>query len=111
MALSVFMAGCRAAESQKELTVSAAASLQDALGEIKKGFEKENPGITLHFNFGGSGSLQQQISQGAPVDLFFSADADKFGQLLEEGFIDENNAVNLVGNELVLIVPKASKNQ
>lgn len=60
-----------------ELTISAAASLQDALNDIKANFEKEHTNITLNFNFGASGALQQQISQGAPVDLFFSAE-DKF---------------------------------
>src|SRR5699024_2759654 len=54
----------------------------------------------------GSGSLQQQISQGAPTDLFFSAAEDKYDVLVEEGIIAEEDGVDLLQNELVLIVPK-----
>lgn len=60
-----------ASEKKVELTISAAASLQDALTDIKADFEKEHPNVTLNYNFGASGALQQQIFQGAPVDLFF----------------------------------------
>ena len=55
-----------------ELTISAA-SLQDALKEIEKQYKEKEPNIKLSFNFGASGALQQQIEQGAPADLFFSA--------------------------------------
>ncbi|MGD6843576.1 molybdate ABC transporter substrate-binding protein [Bacillus infantis] len=96
-------------EKKEELTVSAAASLQDALNDIKASFEKEQPSVTVNFNFGGSGALQQQISQGAPVDLFFSAAEDKFDNLVEDGVIDSADGLDLVGNDLVLIVPKNSK--
>jgi len=89
-----------------ELTVSAAASLQDALGDIKKEFEKSHKNITLSFNFGASGALQQQISQGAPADLFFSAAEDKFQALVEDGAIAKKDGKNIVGNEIVLVVPK-----
>ncbi|MES1041166.1 molybdate ABC transporter substrate-binding protein [Peribacillus simplex] len=91
-----------------ELMVSAAASLQDALNDIKKSFEKENANVEVHYNFGASGALQQQISQGAPVDLFFSAAEDKFDKLVEEDLIEEKNGIDLVGNDLVLVVPKDS---
>ena len=66
-----------------ELTISAAASLKDAMDVIQNTYQEEHPEVTLKFNFGGSGSLQQQISQGAPVDLFFSAAEDKFDVLVE----------------------------
>ena len=95
-------------QNKVELTVSAAASLQDALTDIKADFETENPNIILNFNFGGSGALQQQISQGAPVDVFVSAAEDKFQVLVDDGLIDKNDGTNLVGNELVLVVPKDS---
>ena len=52
---------------------------------IQNTYQEEHPEVTLKFNFGGSGSLQQQISQGAPVDLFFSAAEDKFDLLVEDG--------------------------
>lgn len=97
-------------EKQKvELTISAAASLQNALTDIEANFEKDHANIDLKFNFGASGALQQQIKQGAPVDLFFSAAEDKFDELVKEGTIDQKQGVDLVGNELVLIVPKNTK--
>jgi molybdate transport system substrate-binding protein len=93
-----------------KLTVSAAASTQDALNEIRDKFEKKHPSIEIVYNFGGSGALQKQIEQGAPIDLFFSAAEDKFAEVRRNGLIDEQFSTNLVGNELVLIVPKSSKN-
>ncbi|MDR7080384.1 molybdate transport system substrate-binding protein [Neobacillus niacini] len=94
-----------------ELTVSAAASLQDALNEIKTSFEKENSNVTVNYNFGASGALGQQISQGAPVDLFFSAAEDKFDKLVQDGLIEESKGIDLVGNELVLVVPSDSNKE
>lgn len=116
------MSGCSANEQSKqpvekkqavseknvELTISAAASLQDALNEITTNFNKIHSHVKINYNFGASGALQQQISQGAPVDLFFSAAEDKFDQLVNDGFIEKKNGTNLVGNELVLVVPKVS---
>ena len=89
-----------------ELTISAAASLKDAMDVIQNTYQEEHPEVTLKFNFGGSGSLQQQISQGAPVDLFFSAAEDKFDLLVEGGDIAKEAGMDLLGNELVLVVPK-----
>jgi len=89
-----------------ELTISAAASLKDAMDVIQNTYQEEHPEVTLKFNFGGSGSLQQQISQGAPVDLFFSAAEDKFDVLVEQGNITKEDGVDLLGNSLVLVVPK-----
>ncbi|WP_066306504.1 molybdate ABC transporter substrate-binding protein [Bacillus sp. FJAT-29814] len=111
--LLLVITGCthnaeKPAVEKVELTISAAASLQEALNEIKVDFEKEHPNIKINYNFGASGALQQQIAQGAPVDLFFSAAEDKFDQLVRDGLIDKENGVDLVGNELVLVVPKGS---
>lgn len=94
-----------ASEKKMELTISAAASLQDSMNDIKPIFEEKNPHIKINFNFGASGALQQQISQGAPVDLFFSAAEDKFDKLIEDGLIDQKQGIDLIGNELVLVVP------
>lgn len=91
-----------------ELTISAAASLQDALKEIAADFEKKHPNIKITYNYGASGALQQQISHGAPVDLFFSAAEDKYDKLVKDGLINKNNGTDLVRNELVLIVPSHS---
>ncbi|MDG5472320.1 molybdate ABC transporter substrate-binding protein [Jeotgalibacillus sp. ET6] len=92
-----------------ELTISAASSLQDALRKIKTEFEHDYPYITIQYNFASSGTLQQQISQGAPVDVFLSAAAETFDPLVEEGLIDSDQSVDLLGNEIVLIVPKGAQ--
>ncbi|MEE6450074.1 molybdate ABC transporter substrate-binding protein [Gottfriedia acidiceleris] len=125
MLLGLVVSGCSSNEQAKkstaqkqevsqknvELTISAAASLQDALNVIKANFEKENPNIRINFNYGASGALQQQISQGAPVDLFFSAAEDKFNNLVKAGLINQSQGKNVVGNELVLVVPKDTKKE
>lgn len=92
-----------------DLTISAAASLKDAMDVIQQNYQEQHPEVELKLNFGGSGSLQQQISQGAPVDLFFSAAEDKFDLLVEDGSIAKEDGVDLLGNELVLIVPKGDQ--
>jgi molybdate transport system substrate-binding protein len=91
-----------------ELTISAASSLQNALNEIKMAFENDHPCVKITYNFGGSGSLQQQVSQGAPVDIYLSASQDNFVKLVQKGLILEKYRTNLVGNDLVLVVPKDS---
>lgn len=86
-----------------DLVVSAAASLTNAFGEMKAPFEKAHPGTTLVFNFAASGALLKQMEQGAPVDVFASADQetmDKAGDL-----IDAASRVDFAGNALVLVVP------
>lgn len=95
-------------DTEGRVTVSAAASLTDALNDIAEMFNEEYPEVEVDYNFGGSGALQQQISQGAPADLFFSASESDFQTVVDEGFIVEENAENLLANELVLIVPEGT---
>ncbi|KPD01475.1 Molybdate-binding periplasmic protein precursor [Geobacillus sp. BCO2] len=78
-------AGQTKSADKVELTISAAASLQEALAEAKTAFERKHPNIRIQYNFGASGALQKQISEGAPVDLFFSAAAEPFEELKKEG--------------------------
>jgi molybdate transport system substrate-binding protein len=92
-----------------ELTISAAASLTDALTEIQKAYEADNSTIKLSFNFGASGALQQQIEQGAPVDLFLSAAVKNMTALVDKQLIDPNQQINLLKNELVVVVPVDGK--
>lgn len=89
-----------------ELTVSAAASLAGAMDEIRPLFESAYPHIRLRFNFGSSGALQQQIVQGAPVDLFLSAAVQPMQELVDAGLIDSAYEPDLLGNELVAVVRK-----
>ena len=92
-----------------ELTVSAAASLKESLEEINTSFTQENTDIKVTFNFGSSGQLQQQIEQGAGVDMFLSAAPKQMNALKEKGLLLEDSVINLLGNKLVLIVPADSK--
>ncbi|MNI22601.1 Molybdate-binding periplasmic protein precursor [compost metagenome] len=92
-----------------ELTVSAAASMTDALKDIQKAYETKNPNIKLNFNFGASGALQHQIEQGAPADLFLSASAKNMKALVDKQLIDTNQQKKLLGNELVAVVSTDGK--
>ena len=88
-----------------ELLVSAAASLTESFKELAKAFEANNPGMKVRCNFAGSGSLLQQIMQGAPVDVFASADQKTMDQAQKGGFIVPGSRTNFAGNSLVLITP------
>lgn len=90
------------------LTISAAASLTNAMGEIKALYKKESPNVTINYNFGASGALQQQIEQGASADLFFSAATKQMNALQEKDLILKDTKVNLLGNSVVLVVKSDS---
>jgi molybdate transport system substrate-binding protein len=92
-----------------ELIISAAASLTDALEEIKTAYEDSHTNIKLNFNFGASGALQQQIEQGAPADLFLSAAAKNMKLLIEKQLIEESQHKSLLINELVVVIPADGK--
>ncbi|WP_025677002.1 molybdate ABC transporter substrate-binding protein [Paenibacillus massiliensis] len=91
------------AQQQVELTISAAASLTDALNELKTSYEGEHPNAKLNFNFGASGALQRQIEQGAPADVFISASASNMKALIEKSLVKDSKT--LLENDLVLVVP------
>jgi len=93
------------AVSAQQLTVSAAASLTDAFKELGPRFEAARPGSTLRFNFAASGALLQQIAQGAPVDVFASADQATMNRANDQKLIDADTRRNFVTNSLVLIEP------
>jgi molybdate transport system substrate-binding protein len=88
-----------------ELTVSAAASLQDALKALQPIYAEQNPAIALVYNFGSSGSLQQQIEQGAPVDVFFSASPQQINALDEKNLLIDGTRHDVLGNSIVLVTP------
>ncbi|OMF18235.1 molybdate ABC transporter substrate-binding protein [Paenibacillus sp. FSL H7-0331] len=92
-----------------ELTISAAASLTDALKEIQTAYQAKVKSTKLNFNFGASGSLQQQIEQGAPADLFLSAATKNMKTLVDKQLIDAGKQKNLLTNELVVVVPSDGK--
>ncbi len=95
--------------ASQELTVSAAASLTNSFPEIGRNFEQQHPGTKVIFNFAASGPLLQQIAQGAPVDVFASADQKTMNQAQEKGLIASASRKNFVSNTLVFIVPQDSK--
>lgn len=116
LALSLFISlvftGCSTnSDEQVELTISAAASLTDAMKEIQSSYEAQHPAVNLTFNFGGSGALQKQIEQGAPVDLFLSAAGKNMNALLEQGIIDPGQHRSLLTNELVVIIPNENSEE
>jgi molybdate transport system substrate-binding protein len=117
MSLIIVLIICTACSNTKneekriELTISAAASMQKALTDLQRNYEQEYPNVKLLLNYGASGALQQQIEQGAPVDLFFSASEEKFNEVLEKGLIEKQNSIGLVSNELVLIQNKQSNHK
>src|SRR5699024_437187 len=78
-------------------------SLTDAMDKITEKYEAEHPGIDLEFNFAGSGKLAQQIQQGAPVDVFISANESWMDKLVNDKEIDEKERLDVTGNRLVMI--------
>lgn len=104
--------GCgKKVEPQAEpvtLNILAAASLQDAAGELKTLYESKNAGTTLTLNLAASGTLQKQIEEGAPADLFISAGKTQVDALEQKGLLLEGSRKDLLGNELVLVAPKDS---
>lgn len=97
-------------ESQEavELNISAAASLKEAMAKIEEEYKKVNENVTLAVNYGASGSLQQQIEQGAPCDVFISAGQKQMKVLDEAGLLLDGTYKDLLENDLVLIAPKDS---
>lgn len=85
------------------LTVSAAASLTDAFKAIAPRFEASHPGNRLRLNFAASGLLLQQIAQGAPVDVFASADAATMDRAAAQKLIVRDTRRNFASNALVLV--------
>jgi len=95
-----------ASNTSHTLTVYAAASLTDAFTEIGNAFEVEHPDVTVIFNFGGSQNLRTQIEQGAPADVFASANTKEMDTLVENKFVNADVPHIFLTNQLVVILPK-----
>lgn len=89
----------------RTLTVFAAASLTDAFTEIGEKFQTANPGVTVTFSFAGSQALRTQIEEGAPVDVFASANTKEMEALITGGFV-AGVAQLFLTNKLVVILPE-----
>jgi molybdate transport system substrate-binding protein len=108
--LLVLLISCTQNTPQSALTISAAASLRNVLEEVKQDYAKSQPDVKITYNFGASGALQQQIEQGAKVDIFISAAAKQMDALQSKNLLLAGTRKNLLGNQIVLIVPKNAKN-
>jgi len=101
-------AGAPALAQDKGLIVFAAASMKNALDEVDVAYSAK-AGVKIVASYAASSALAKQIEQGAPADIFVSADTDWMDYEIRKKNIDETTRVNLLGNALVLIAPKDSK--
>ena len=97
-----------ASAEDKTLTVFAAASMKNALDDIDAAFTAKT-GVKVTASYAASSTLAKQIEQGAPADIFVSADTDWMDYAIGKKNINEPTRVNLLGNSIVLIAPKDSK--
>ncbi|MFZ3172910.1 MAG: molybdate ABC transporter substrate-binding protein [Carboxydocellales bacterium] len=109
------LSGCNFAQNgspqPKKITVSAAISLKEALTDLQIIYQTSNPGLKVDINYGSSGALQQQIEQGAPVDLFISAGQQQMNALEKQGLLVRYSRKDLLGNRLVLVAAKDKSGQ
>jgi molybdate transport system substrate-binding protein len=101
-------ASAPALAEDKVLTVFAAASMKNALDDIDTAFTART-GIKVNASYAASSTLAKQIEQGAPADIFVSADTDWMDYAVANKDINEATRINLLGNSIVLIAPKDSR--
>lgn len=103
-ALTLAAAGCGVGAGTTELTVFAAGSLTDAFTDIKDLYEEQHPGVDVTLNFLASSDLATQIEQGAPADVFASADESNMQRVVDAGLTARGPKV-FAHNKLEIIVP------
>ena len=103
--LFLFLSVCRVPAEAETVRVYAATSLTNALQEIEKGYS-EGTGIVVRFSFAGSSTLARQIEQGAPADVYLSANPAWMDYLEDRGYLEEGTRRDLLGNSLVVVAPK-----
>lgn len=106
MAFFVLLAMPQAKAAGNNILIFAAASTTNALVEIAKSYEAEGGKVTL--SFASSSTLAKQIENGAPADVFISADAGWMKYLEERTLVEEGTRANFLGNRIVFIVPASS---
>ena len=99
-----------ASAQDKSLTVFAAASMKNALDDIDAAYTAKT-GVKIIASYAASSALAKQIEQGAPADIFMSADTDWMDYAATRKAINEPTRVNLLGNSIVLIAPKDSSDR
>ncbi|WP_460273674.1 molybdate ABC transporter substrate-binding protein [Celeribacter sp. ULVN23_4] len=102
LALTVSLAALPVATQAEDITVFAAASMTNALAEIEKNFEAET-GHSLAISLAGSSALARQIQQGAPADIFISANPGWMDTLESDGLLEDGSRFDLLNNALVLV--------
>ncbi len=108
MLVSTFLVEAQAQKTDTTtITIFAAASLKTALDGAAAAYEKST-GNKAVISYAGSSALAKQIEQGAPADIFISADLDWMDYVQKAKLIKDDTRFNLLGNELVLIAPKSS---
>jgi len=107
MALPLSSVAPRAQTAAPDVTVFAAASLKNVLDDISTQYT-EQTGKKVVVSYAGSSALAKQIEQGAPADVFISADLEWMDYLAQKSLIRSDTRVNLLGNHLVLIAPAQS---
>ena len=105
-ALTAALLGCHSASTLPPITVAAAASLSDAMQEMKQQFEQQHPGSKVQFQFAGSGALLQQLDKGAPIDVLATADQSTMDKAQQKGLIAADTRFNFAANQLLLVVAK-----
>jgi molybdate transport system substrate-binding protein len=101
----LFISGCSASAAPVELNVLAGLGMIDALKAVNVQFMQSQKNVTIVANFAASGTLQKQIEQGAPADVFISAGAAQMDALQKEQLLIDSTRQNLLINKVVLIVP------
>ncbi len=97
--------GWSAQASAEDLVVAAASSLTNAFTEIGEQFQQANPGAKVLNTFSASGKLAAQVAEGAPIDVFASADQKAMDKAQDSGAIDTASRKDFARNQVVLIVP------
>jgi molybdate transport system substrate-binding protein len=103
------LSACARAPERRELTVAAASDLNFAMSEISRAFERAHPGARVRASYGSSGNIYAQIANGAPYDLFLSADVEYPRRLAEAGIGARDSLFVYAVGRLVLWVPAGSK--
>jgi molybdate transport system substrate-binding protein len=108
--LALLLAGCASSQlsGARTLHVFAAASLTDAFTELGEEFEAANPGVSVAFNFAGSQALRTQIEEGAPADVFASANQIEMDLLVTGAHVAQGAPQIFLNNKLVVLLPEGN---
>jgi molybdate transport system substrate-binding protein len=114
-AVLLLFSGCQSASSAAapevqsiSMTISAAKSLSECLPVVVEAYTTANPAVTIDMNFGSSGSMRQQIEQGADADIYMPAGVKDMNLLNDESLVLADTVSDLLANQIVLVVPSTA---